>query len=226
MIIKEIASSFLLALLAIFLTLWAAPNNSMIDFFVYQTILSILFGGLAGAIVNIFYSSYRLDKEYAALVLAFCTEAVHAFRRIVTARNLSKQGKISKGMIFEFMDASAVSKLASVCKEPEVIAAVIETKAHFFQINRHLGEASSFAVQLERTDVLADIEKVGDSALKAQNTALGFFKSCQKDLVININIILTEARKVNPIARIDKIESIFKSAIEDLDSHPEQYVRA
>jgi hypothetical protein len=180
----------------------------------YNALISILFGSVAGALVSIIYSTYRSRKEYQSLLLVFCIESVHAFKRCVSAHKLSMKGEVSKGKLFDFTDSTALSRLASVCNDPKVIAAIFEVKSFFFQINRHLEEASLLAVDYERADP-DSVEKLAHSAMKAQNTALGFFKSSYSKIEKNIEIILNEARKTNSKSILSSTEDIFLTAIKE-----------
>lgn len=59
-------------------------------------------------------------------------------------KQYEKSGKIevSYSGLFNFTDASILSKFASVSNRPEVVTAIMKLKAAYFQVGRHVEDAS------------------------------------------------------------------------------------
>ncbi len=101
---------------------------------IFLPLVSAVLGGLAGAGISIYYSRRQAKQEYRSLILSFCSEMVSIFWRCVKYYKQSKTGEISYSALFTFTDSSTLSKFASVCKKPEVVAAIVELKSMYFQV--------------------------------------------------------------------------------------------
>ena len=113
-------------------------------------LLPPVLGALAGVLASVAYSWWRNSKEYRSLILSFCAEFVSLYDRCGMYFDQAIRGEVSYSALFSFTDASAFSKLASVSNNPEVPTAIIELKAKYFQIQRHVEEASRFALEGSR----------------------------------------------------------------------------
>ena len=170
----------------------------------YITILmplgSALLGGLVGAGVTIWFSRRQARKEYRSLILAFCSELVLAYERCVMyyAQAKKPQPEVSYSALFSFTDSSALSKFASVCPKPEVVAEIIELKSMYFQIQRHVEEAARFAVESSRSADQKEHQDLINKASHAQGTALAFFRGFYERIERKTGLIVEAAKKVSP----------------------------
>ena len=142
---------------------------------VTSAILGALVGALAAGIISVLYSNYRASKEYKSLILAFASELILAFNRCVLyyKQSLTLPPTISYSALFDFTDASALSKLATVTKDSAIIEAIMHLKALYFQVGRHVEEAAKFKARADRFPQLAN--ELNRAAGHAQRTALAFF---------------------------------------------------
>lgn len=138
-------------------------------------LVSAVLGGFAGAGISIYYSRRQTKQEYRSLILSFCSEMVSLFQRCVMYYKQAKTGEVSYSALFSFTDSSALSKFASVCEKPEVVAAIIELKSMYFQTQRHVEEAARFAIEGSRASDPQEKEDLMGKASHAQRTALAFF---------------------------------------------------
>lgn len=166
---------------------------------IFGIITAFLSGGLAGAGINIYFQKRRSAQEYRSLILAFALELVLAFERCVIYYEQSKKGEISYSGLFDFTDASILSKFAAVSKNPETVAAIVDLKSVYFQVGRHVEEASKFAAQANR---LAEGEqektRLMRAALHAQGTALAFFNSSYEKAEKQTAQVIEAAKKISP----------------------------
>ncbi len=110
----------------------------------------------------------------------------------------SKQGQVSFSTLFSFTDSYALSRFASVCQKPEVVAAIIELKSVYFQVQRHVEEASRFALEGSRTSDAQEKQAVMEKARHAQGTALVFFLSSYKDIEKHTALIVKTELQLTP----------------------------
>jgi hypothetical protein len=175
-------------------------------------LVSAVLGGLSGAGISIYYSRRQAKQEYRSLILSFCSEMVSIFWRCVKYYKQSKTGEISYSALFSFTDSSTLSKFASVCKKPEVVAAIVELKSMYFQIQRHVEEASRFAVEGSRTSAPNEKDDLMKKAARAQRTALAFFHSSYENIEKEMDLIVQTAKQVAPGSVADNLYSKFIEA--------------
>lgn len=191
----------------------SSKTDNSIFIVIAQIIASIIGGGLAGAVVNIYFTRRQSKKELKSLILAFASEFIFAFVRCVKYYEQSRKQEISFSGLFDFTDASILSRFAVVNTQPEVVAAIMDLKSHYFQIRRHVEDAGKFAVQANRlAEDEKDREKLMRAAVHAQGTALAFFFSSYEDIVQKSSLILEEAKKISPVKVVDELEQKFKDA--------------
>lgn len=179
-----------------------------------STIVSICFGGLAGAIANVIYSHCKQNKEYRSLILAFCVELLSAFERCVTYYEQSKKSEISYSTLFDFTHESTLSKLASVTKKPDTLVAIVELKSKYFQIGRHVNDAANLAMQGTCATDESERDRLMLSALQAQGAAIAFFNSSYESIEKNTDLLIETAKKISRGALIDNLSSRFTAAKE------------
>ncbi len=175
-------------------------------------LVSAVLGGLAGAGISIYYSRRQARQEYRSLILSFCSEMVSIFWRCVKYYKQSKTGEISYSALFSFTDSSTLAKFASVCKKPEVVAAIVELKSMYFQVQRHVEEASRFAVEGSRASAPNEKDDLMKKAARAQSTALAFFHSSYENIEKEMVLIVQTAKKVAPGNVADNLYSKFIEA--------------
>jgi hypothetical protein len=196
-------------------------EKSNIAITLLMPLFTAVLGGLAGAGISIWFSKRQARKEYSSLILGFCSEMVSAFRRCIMYYSQANRGIVSYSALFSFTDSSALSKFASVCSKPEVVAGIIELKSMYFQIQRHVEEAARFAVESGRSDDQKEKKDLMQKAVHAQGTALAFFHSSYEDIEKETRLIVEAAQKVSPGGMAEKLSSSFfdaKTEKEELDS--------
>lgn len=163
-----------------------------------EHIILVIIGGISGSLVTNLYSSWQKTKEYRALIFAFCSELVISFDRCVESHRQRKTGIVSYSSLFSFTDAASLSKLASSCKQPGVISAIIELKSMYFQIQPHIEEAAKFALQSARSTKVEEQAELMNKALHAQATGLAFFEYFYADIVRFTQLIINNTLKISP----------------------------
>jgi hypothetical protein len=178
-------------------------------------IVAFVSGGLAGALVNIFFAKRQAKRELKSLIIAFTSELVFAFERCVLYYEQSKKKMISFSGLFEFTDASILSRFAIVNNRPEVVAAIMDLKFHYFQIGRHVEDAGRLATQAERfAENKEQKEKLMKAASHAQGTALAFFLGKSYDDIERETLfLLQEAKRIGPVKTIEDLQQKFKNAV-------------
>jgi Zn-dependent protease with chaperone function len=163
-------------------------------------LFTAVLGGFAGAGISIWFSKRQARKEYRSLILAFCSELVLVYERCVMYYAQAKKPKpeVSYSALFSFTDSSALSKFASVCPKPEVVAEIIEIKSMYFQIQRHVEEAARFAVEASRSKDPKEQQDLMEKAFRAQGTALAFFRGFYERIERKTGLIVEAAKKVSP----------------------------
>ncbi len=187
-----------------------------------QTVVTLfiaLFAAATGAIVGVAMSNYyvkkRSDQEYIALILGFCAEMVSLFCRCVMYYNQSKKRVISYSALFSFTDSTALSKFASVCQKPAVVAAIVELKSRYFQIQRHVEEASRLAVASKLASTEEDQNTFMEKAFLAQRTAVAFFISPYEAVEREMNLLVDTTLQVAPGSVANDLHAKYSKALSD-----------
>ena len=127
----------------------------------------------------------------------------------------SKTGEISYSALFSFTDSSALSKFASVCRKPAVVAAIVELKSMYFQIQRHVEEASRLAIDSSQELNYEKKEDLLKKAARAQGTALVFFIDYYKDIEKEMNLLVNTTKQVTPGMVANNLYSKYSKAKAD-----------
>jgi len=157
-------------------------------------LLSAAIAALVSASLLVGFSLWQRGREKKALLLAYATELVEAFRRTVIYYKQHSEGQLSYSALYEATDAATLGKLASVADNPDIIYAVVRLKERYTQIQQDVLEASKSAaessVQAAESNFTRDTKLVaGETVLKpddkredsllraeqAQSKALAFF---------------------------------------------------
>jgi hypothetical protein len=178
-------------------------------------IVAAIIGGLAGSGVTIYFQRRQSKNESRSLILAFAVELVLAFERCVAYYEQSKTEKIMYSALFDFSDAALVSKFAAVSDDSEVVASIMSLKSIYFQVRRHIEDASKFAAQADRIAVTPEEkERLKKAADHAQRTALAFFLGPEKYEVIERETakLINAAQRTAPGRVIDEYSQKFSGA--------------
>lgn len=178
-------------------------------------IVAAAIGASVGAATSIHYFKKRAEQEYIALLLAFCAEMVSIFCRCVTYYNQSKTRVISYSALFSFTDSSALSKFASVCQKPAVVAAIVELKFRYFQIHRHVEEASRLAVAGNLASTKEEQNTLSEKAVLAQRIALAFFTSPYETIEKEMDFLVNTTKEVAPGTVANDLYSRYSKAKSD-----------
>jgi len=150
-------------------------------------LLSAAIAALVSASLLVGFSLWQRSREKKALLLAYATELVEAFRRTVMYYKQHSEGQLSYSALYEATDATTLGKLASVVDNPDIIYAVVRLKGRYYQVQQDVLEASKSAAESKFTretkwvtdeTVLEPDDKREDSLLRveqAQSKALAFF---------------------------------------------------
>ena len=175
-------------------------------------VLGATAGALLAGLINWHVSRLRRKKEYRSLLVSFAHELVEGFHRCVLYHNQQKKGDISFSAMFNFNDASTLARLASVTDNPKIVDAIMYLKKIYFQVGRHVDNASKFSTESEfikskvkKTQKITDkeraeLEMLEIKARDAQGTALAFFKGAADNvtypkIVDSTELLVNELRK-------------------------------
>jgi hypothetical protein len=164
------------------------------------SVISAIIGGLVGSGLTVFISWRRRRNEYKSYILVIAAELILAFERCALYEKQREEGVVSFSGIFDFIDATVISNFAAVCSSPDVVVAIINLKFSFFQIGRHVEDASRFATEATRAHRAGEEHiRLMEAASVAQAQAIAFFagppayERIVRDLglVINTTIVLS-----------------------------------
>lgn len=211
-------------------------------------LLKLLIAAFFGFLFSLYMIRRRDKQQSRSLIIAFLAEFIYNFRRCVLYHEQVHVADLAtKSSLYELTDAGALSNLANVVDNPEVISTIVELKSHYYQIKRHTDIIASQIAERDRiTSRIALLKKVivraGGPAKKAfaeeeverlsseegslgkaigdaQGTAVVFFE--YKKVANYIEVILNEAKKLMPerqvIAQYEKEFRNNWSAIDFID---------
>jgi len=153
---------------------WRQPSkrSSLLD-----RVIAALIGALVATGINIYFNKRRSKRELTSLILTFACELTLAFERCVMYYKQAIKGEVSFSVLFDFTDASVLSRFATVNPQPEIISAIMELKSTYFQIRRHVEDVARFAAQGDRFAEGTEERRLWmNAAGRAQRTALAFFR--------------------------------------------------
>lgn len=191
--------------------------HAVVDFiiriFKNPAFITVFSGGMAGALVTLAYNTRKTKREYRALVLGFSTEFVLLYERCVIYYRQFNEGAVSFSTLFSFLTSDGYLKIISACGDPEIIKAIIELKASYFQISRHVLSASDYAAESSRASDDGEAKVLMTKARHAQGTAIAFFTGeSYKRILDNTKVILDEAKKVAKGQMISNLEEKFEKS--------------
>ena len=156
----------------------------------------------------------RQKNEYRSLLVSFVHEIEEGYHRCILYHTQRQKGSVSFSAIFNFNDASTLAKLASVTDNPKIIDAIMFLKKQYFQVGRHVENASwlasdfdkkmmeirlkvpNFSFKLKKSKIPSKISKdvkeareLYDEASRARDRALGFFFGAGDDYITYPKIV-------------------------------------
>jgi len=161
---------------------------------------------LAAAISAIFMISwyiYQRKKEQKTLLLAFLSELILAFTRVLTYRELFFAGRRPYPAIYETTDATMIGRLANVLDDPNIISIIIKLKESYYQIDRYI-LAGSRIRESPKSSVISSIS-TSLSFIGAIEIALDFFdyekmvKWTEKLLIFTKNKLKKKTHLINDL---------------------------
>ena len=199
-------------------------------------------GALLAGLIHWGFSTLRRKKEYRSLLMSFAHELVEDFHRCVLYHRQQKKGEVSFSAIFNFNDASTLSRLAAVTDNPKIVDAIMFLKKLYFQVGRHVENASKFSTESEfikskvrKTQKITDAERAAKEmleikALDAQGTALAFFKGANDNvtypkIVDSTELIVNELKKKWSHDKVKELEDTFlkdREELRDLENQKRQ----
>jgi len=140
--------------------------------------LTLLISSVTAALVSSGFLvwDYRRRRVRArkALLMAYVTELVQLFWRTVLYYSQRIQHGVSYSALYEVSEADMLGQFAGVVDDPKVIYAIIRLKERYFQIQRHVLEASKLATEFSIQEVryqrlLEHYDPEDDRVKEAQN---------------------------------------------------------
>ena len=117
----------------------------------YLLIIGSILAALIGAVVSsgiiAVAGLLQRSRQRKALLVAFTTDLVERFMRATMYYNQIRIGSISYSALYEATDPNMLAKLAEVIKDQNIVHTIVELKGKYFQIQRHVVEASKFAAE-------------------------------------------------------------------------------
>ena len=165
----------------------------------YLLIIGAILAAFIGAVVSsgivAIAALLQQRRQRKALLVAFTTDLVERFMRATLYYNQIRTDEISYSALYEATDPNALVKLAEVIKDQDIIHTIVELKGDYYQIQRHVLEASKFAAELTLQNIKYEYLKqklgpkhpdtiqaeedsieISTRARAAQSRAITFFK--------------------------------------------------
>lgn len=202
----------------------------------YLLIIGSIFSALIGAVVSsgiiILTGLVQRTRQRKALLVVFTTDLVGRFMRATMYYNQNRKGAISYSTLYEATDPNTLVKLAEVIKDQDVINTIVELNGDYYQIQRHVLEASKFAVEQSLQEIICEdliksrgakhpkaveakeyLQEVKSRAFGAQSRAIAFF-DFEKTLK-GTKELLKYTKKHAGGSYIDSLEEKFKQRLEE-----------
>ena len=176
------------------------------------SILAALIGAVASSGIIAISNLIQRSRQRKALLVVFTTDLVERFMRATMYYNQIREGAISYSALYEATDPNTLVKLAEVIKDQDILHTIVELKGGYYQIQRHVLEASKFAVERtmqkvkyedlmqtlgpEHPDTVQaekDLREANTRAHGAQARAIAFFKF--EDMFKRTNKLINYAKK-------------------------------
>lgn len=176
------------------------------------SILAALIGAIVSSVIIVTTGLVHRSRQRKALLVVFTTDLVERFMRATMYYNQIRKGAISYSALYEATDPNTLVKLAEVIKDQNIIHTIVELKAGYYQIQRHVLEASKFAAEqtlqkvkyedLKQThgsenphtaQAEKELREVSARAHSAQSRAIAFFNF--EDMLSATKILLNYTKK-------------------------------
>ncbi len=116
-------------------------------FLIIGSILAALIGALVSSGIIALAGLCQRSQQRKALLVAFTTDLVERFMRATMYYNQNRTGSISYSALYEATDPNMLAKLAEVIKDQDIMHTIVKLKGSYYQIQRHVLEASKFAAE-------------------------------------------------------------------------------
>jgi hypothetical protein len=117
----------------------------------YLLIIGSILAALIGAVVSsgiiALTGLLQRSRQRKALLVVFTTDLIERFMRATMYYNQIRKGAISYSALYEATDPNTLVKLSEVIKDQDIIHTIVELKGGYYQIQRHVLEASRFAAE-------------------------------------------------------------------------------
>ncbi len=200
----------------------------------------LIVGSISAALIGAVVSSgiiavaglLQRSRQRKALLVAFTTDLVERFMRATMYYNQNRTGAISYSALYEATDSNMLAKLAEVIKDQDIIHTIVELKGSYYQIQRHVLEASEFAAEqtlkkvkyedLKQTlgpknprtiKAETDLREVSIIAHGAQSRALAFFGF--DDMLAKTKTLINYAKMYAAGPYIVSLEAKFNERLEE-----------
>lgn len=147
-------------------------------------------------------------EEYCSLLTLFAQEAVLAYSRSVNyCIDFWTEKSVSKSTLYLLTDSTAFSRLTAVCDKPKLVAAILDMRSRFFQVERHANVASMHIAASDTSIVDGKDQLVRrrmELAYRSAHAAASFFHSSSKEqgtkedfsIPKDLNLLLNELGKI------------------------------
>lgn len=200
------------------------------------TLTILLISSITAALVSSGFLALDYHKRRIrarkALLMAYVTELVELFARTVMYYNQRLEHGISYSALYQVSEENMLSGFAGVVDHPRVIHAIVRLKERYFQIQRHIIEASKLAteysVQGARHQMLLDqygpkdkrVKKAQDlsqeaiiRARHAQGRAIAFFAF--EEMIDWTKIVINYAKREIDSVDVYGLERLFYQKIKE-----------
>jgi hypothetical protein len=196
------------------------------------SILAALIGAVASSGIIAISNLRQRSSQRKALLVVITTDLVERFMRATMYYNQIRTGHISYSALYEATDPNTLVKLAEVIKDQDILHTIVELKGGYYQIQRHVLEASKFAIEQtmqkikyeniiktlgpEHPDTVQaekELREVNARAHGAQARAIAFFKF--DDMFRGTNKLINYAKKNIGGSSIASLEEKFNQRLKE-----------
>jgi hypothetical protein len=201
----------------------------------YAAVIGALTAAITTSLLSFFIQRRKTKAEHRSLLLLIANEIVLNYERCVIYTNQAKDGVVSFSGIFNFTDSDTVARFVAVTKSPSLISAIMKLKFTYYQVGRHVENASKFAFEAE--EARSDLQRLGSmsgeikdteygilraSASRAQRTAIAFFTGAPHnpnkfdEVDRDMGIIVEATRKECPGSAAEDLHKQFEEKRKEL----------
>ena len=160
----------------------------------YVVVIATIIAAIVSSGIITLSNLYHRKCQRKALLMVFTTDLVKRFLRATEYEIQNKKGAISYSTLYEATNPNTLVKLAEVIKDKDILHTIVELNGHYYQIQRHVFEASKYAAEqalknsnyeyLEKKygeenpqtiNASQDLREISVRARAAQTRAIAFF---------------------------------------------------